>query len=95
MSNANANTNGNGNRYSQMSDEELARMIFRDEVIRQACEFVALMIVSRRRAGQRNVACEVSVQGRQVSAAYGRETFGTCTVPQSQAVGAGAGASER
>lgn len=78
-----------GNRYMQMSDEELARLIFRDSVIRQACEFVVQMIVARRRIGQHNVACEVSVQGRQVSAAYGRETFGTCTVPQSQAVVAG------
>lgn len=87
--NANANANGytagNGNRggsrFANMSDEELSRLIFHDSVIRQACEFVTLMIVARRRNNQCNVVCEVNVQGRQVSAAYGREMFGTCTVP--------------
>jgi len=66
-----------------MPDVELARLIFSDEVVRQACEYVAVMIVERRRAGIRTIACEVDVQGRQVTAAYVREKFGTCTVPAS------------
>ena len=78
-------TTSTGNRYMQMSDEELARLIFRDSVIRQACEFVVQMIVARRRIGQHNVACEVAIQGRQVTAAYSREKFGTCMLPPAKA----------
>lgn len=64
-----------------MNDRELVEAILRDPVLRQACELMTQIIISRRRVGQDRMVCEFNLQGRQVVASV-REQFASVVVPR-------------
>ena len=66
-----------------MNDRELVEAILRDPVLRQACEMMAQIVISRRRVGQDKMVCEFHLQGRQLTASV-REQFASVVVPREE-----------
>lgn len=72
---------GAGNdQYRQLDDAQLTQLLRSDVVIRQVCEYMALMIAAERRNGRPNGCYKATVSGRQVSVAFERH-YGTVTLP--------------
>lgn len=68
--------------YRQIDDTQLAAMIKGDAIVRQVCEYMALMIAAERRnSGRVNGCYKATVSGRQVSVAFERH-YGTVTLPR-------------
>jgi hypothetical protein len=63
-----------------LNDQALVRAIFADEVIRQSVEYLALMMLNQKQAGNIIGTFEINVHGRKVTARKW-EVFDMCLLP--------------